>query len=176
MSVRHQGAGVQHDPPMTDSSVSPRPAAILMWSTYVVGGIGIFFAFATLQQDPPNLSVAALLSVTATGVLSFFRHAVYNRSDAVRGGWDYGTRNNFQIEVGLANLAWGIFALLAVVLDWGLVAVSASFLISGFYFALVTIFVVVTGDLKDRRIGPLIGIAAWAVMVLWVGFAGMAAG
>lgn len=173
--MRAYGAGVQHDASMSDIAVSPRPAAILMWATYIVGGIGIFVAFATLQQDPPSLSIAALLSVAATGVLSFFRHAVYNRSDAVRGGWDYGTRNNFQIEVGLANLAWGLYALLAVVLDWGLVAVSASFLVSGFYFALVTVFVVVTGDLKNRRIGPLIGIAAWAAMVLWVGFAGMAA-
>lgn len=156
-------------------SASPRPAAILMWATYVVGGIGFAFAISTLQQDPPSLSIAALLAVTATGVLSFFRHAVYHRSDAVRGGWDYGTRNNFQIEVGLANLAWGIYALLAVVLDWGLAAVSASFLISGFYFAFVTVFVIVTGDIKDRKIGPLIGIAVWAGIVLWMGFAGMAA-
>lgn len=160
---------------MTEAKASPRPASILMWATYIVGGIGVFIAIGTLQQDPPSLSVAALLSVTATGVLSFLRHAVYNRSDAVRGGWDYGTRNNFQIEVGLANLAWALYALVAVVLDWGLVAVSASFLISGLYFAFVTVFVIVTGDLRNRRIGPLIGIAAWAVMVLWMGFAGMAA-
>lgn len=52
---------------------------------------------------------------------------------------------------------------------------SASFLVSGLYFALVTVFVAVTGDIKNHRIGPLIGIAVWAAMVLWMGFAGMAA-
>jgi len=160
---------------MISPAVSPRPATILMWATYITGGVGFAFALSTLQQDPPSLSVAALLAVTATGVLSFFRHAVFHRADAVRGGWDYGQKNNFQIEVGLANLAWGIYALIAVVLDWGLAAIAASFLISGFYFAFVTIFVIVTGDIKDRKVGPLIGIAGWAAIVLWMGFAGMAA-
>ncbi len=156
-------------------TTSPRPSAILMWLTYIVGGIGFFIGTFTLQSDPPSLSIAALLAVTATGVLSFFRHAVFNRSDAVRGGWDYGVRNNFQIEVGLANLAWGVFALVAVVADWGLVAVASSFLVSGFYFAFVTVFVIVSGDVKDRKIGPLIGIAVWAIMVTSMGFMGMAA-
>lgn len=157
----------------SDQEISPRPAFILMWATYIIGGIGFFIGTYTLQNDPPSLSVAALLAVTTTGVLSFFRHAVYNRSDAIRGGWNYGVRNNFQIEVGLANLAWGIFAALAVLLDWGLIAVASSFLVSGLYFAFVTIFVLVTGDLKDRKIGPLIGIALWAIMVLTMGWLGI---
>lgn len=155
------------------ASASPRPASILMWLTYLVGGVGYLIGTYTLQADPPSLSIAALLAVTATGVLSFFRHGVFHRSDAVRGGWDYGTRNNFQIEVGLANLAWGVFALLAVVLNWGLIAVASSFIISGLYFAFVTVFVIVTRDLKDRKILPLIGIAVWAGMVLSMGIWGM---
>jgi hypothetical protein len=156
-----------------EASVSTRPASILMWLTYLVGGVGYLIGTYTLQADPPSLSIAALLAVTATGILSFFRHAVFHRSDAVRGGWDYGTRNNFQIEVGLANLAWGVFALLAVVLNWGLIAVASSFIISGLYFAFVTVFVIVTRDLKDRKILPLIGIAVWAGMVLSMGIWGM---
>lgn len=153
--------------------VSPRPAGILMWLTYLVGGVGYLIGTYTLNADPPSLSIAALLAVTATGILSFIRHAIFNRSDAVRGGWNYGVRNNFQIEVGLANLAWGLFALLAVLFGWGLVAVSSSFIISGLYFAFVTVFVIVTGDLKDRKILPLIGIAVWAGMVLSMGIWGM---
>ena len=86
-----------------------------MLLTYVMGGIGDFVGISTLQQDPPSLSVAGLLAVTGARVLSFIRHAIYNRSDAVNGGWDYGQRNNFQIEVGLANLAWGVFAPLTVI-------------------------------------------------------------
>ena len=155
------------------TQVSTRPASILMWLTYLIGGIGAFIGFYTVNLDPPSLTIPALLSVGITGVLSFVRHSIYHRSDAVRGGWDYGTRNNFQIEVGLANLAWGLFAIVAVVLDWGLMALSASFLISGAYFVLVTIFVIVTGDLKDRRIGPLIGIGAWGIVMNSLGIHGV---
>lgn len=159
-----------------DQPVSTRPATILMTLTYVAGFVGAFIGFATLAQDPPSLAIAALVAVTLPGVLSFLRHAVFNRSDAARGGWDFGTRNNFQIEVGLANLAWGIYALLAVVLDWGLQAIAASFLISGFYFAAVTIFVLASGDIRQRRIGGLIGIASWATVTIWLGILGMTAG
>lgn len=156
------------------STVSPRPSKILMLLTYVIGGIGYFVGIFTLQQDPPSLSVAGLLAVTVTGVLSFIRHAIYNRSDAVNGGWDYGQRNNFQIEVGLANLAWGVFALLTVIFDWGLVAMSSSFLISGLYFAFVAIFVIITPDARQRKIGPIIGIAVWALMMIVMGSFGLA--
>lgn len=146
-----------------------------MTLTYVTGTAGSALGFYTLNMDPPTLAWPVIIAVFVPGVLSFLRHAVYNRSDAVHGGWDYGRRNNFQIEVGLANLAWGVFALLAVVLDWGLVAQSASFLVSGLYFAGVTIFVIVSGDLKDRKVGGLIGIAIWAGISLALGFMGMAA-
>ena len=50
---------------------------------------------------------ASALAVGGSGVLSFVRHAVFHRSDAARMHWDYGIRNDFQIEVGLANLSWG---------------------------------------------------------------------
>ena len=33
--------------------------------------------------------------------------------------WDYGRRNDFQIEVGLADLSWGLVGLTAWFLDWG---------------------------------------------------------
>ena len=157
------------------TAVSPRPSKILMLLTYVIGGIGYFVGIFTLQQDPPSLSVAGLLAVTVTGVLSFIRHAIYNRSDAVNGGWDYGQRNSFQIEVGLANLAWGMFALLTVIFDWGLVAMSSSFLISGLYFAFVAVFVIVTPDARQRKIGPIIGISVWGAMMIVMGGFGLAA-
>ena len=154
------------------ATVSTKPASVLMWSTYVIGGIGAFIGFYTINLDPPSLTIPALLSVGATGILSFLRHSIYNRSDAVRGGWDFGTRNNFQVEVGLANLAWGVYAIVAVVFDWGLMALSASFLISGAYFVFVTVFVIVTSDLKNRKIGPLIGIGAWGAVMVALGILG----
>lgn len=144
-----------------------------MWSTYAIGGIGLFIGFITISGDPPSLTIAALLAVGATGILSFLRHSIFHRSDAARGGWDFGSRNNFQVEVGLANLAWGGFAILAVILDWGLVALSASFFISGLYFALVTGFVIVTSDFKDRGFGPLIGVGLWGTFTILLGVLGL---
>ena len=155
------------------TNVSTKPASILMWLTYVVGGVGAIVGFYTINLDPPSLTIPALLSVGVTGILSFLRHSIYHRSDAVRGGWDYGTRNNFQIEVGLANLAWGVYAVVAVILDWGLMALSASFLISGAYFIFVTVFVIVTADLKNRKIGPLLGIGAWGIVMIALGVLGV---
>ena len=157
------------------AQVSTRPASVLMWLTYVIGGIGAFIGFITVFDDPPSLTIAAVLAVGVTGILSFLRHGIYNRSDAVRGGWDYGTRNNFQVEVGLANLAWGVYAIVAVILDWGLMALSASFLISGAYFVFVTVFVIVTSDIGNRRIGPLLGIGSWGVFMVALGVLGVIA-
>jgi hypothetical protein len=82
-------AGVGHDPRMnTETAVSARPTATLMWLTYLVGGIGYFIGISTVQQEPASLSVAALLAVTATGVLSFIRESLKSdvcmRSDP---GW-----------------------------------------------------------------------------------------
>jgi hypothetical protein len=54
-------------------------------------------------------------------------------------------------------------------------AVSASFLISGLYFAFVAIFVIVTPDARQRKIGPIIGISVWAVMMIVMGGFGTAA-
>lgn len=39
--------------------------------------------------------------------------------------WVSDRTDNFQIEVGLANLAWGLVALAAVVWDWGVAALAA---------------------------------------------------
>jgi hypothetical protein len=160
---------------MAHTTTSPIPSRVLMIATYVVGFIGAYFGFQSLSSGS-GLALSAILSVGVTGIISFVRHAIYNRSDAVNGGWDYGAVNNFQIEVGLANLAWGVFAILAVVLNWGQKAVAASFLISGFYFASVALFIIVTRDFKNRKIGGLIGITIWAVVMIWIGWGAMTQG
>jgi hypothetical protein len=144
-----------------------------MAATYVIGGIGMFFAFLALSQQGKGLAFGALLAVGVTGILSFIRHAIFNRSDAVHGGWDYGVTNKFQIEVGLANLAWGVFAILAVALNWGTQAIASSFLISGLYFAAVSGFILITRDIANRKFWGFIGILSWAVASLWIGIAAM---
>ncbi len=157
-------------------TADPTVSARLMIATYAVGAVGIAIGMATVLSDPPRLGLACLLAVGLTGVLSFVRHAVFHRSDAARMGWDYGQRNNFQIEVGLANLAWGGVAVLAVVLDWGIAALAALFLVFGLYLAGVAVMQLAsTPDDGRRALGPLIGLSSFAVMLLVVGALGMSA-
>lgn len=118
---------------MAVSATDPRISTWLMVATYAVAGPGIAIGMYTVFLDPPSLTWSALLTVGAGGILSFFRHAVFHRSDAARMGWDYGTTNAFQIETGLANLAWGLVAVLAVILGWGIVVEGAAFLVFGLY-------------------------------------------
>ena len=157
------------------TGADPRPSWWLMLATYAVGGTGLALAFGGLQQDPPSLAAGCLLAVGAGGVLSFVRHSLFHRSDAARMGWDLGRRNNFQIEVGLANLAWGLAAILAVVLGWGLAAQALTFLVFGFYLLAVAAMQVFSPGGQGRPLGPLLGIASFGFMLTLVGFMGMAA-
>ncbi len=157
-------------------TADPAISARLMIATYVVGAIGIAIGMTTVLAQPPRLGLACLLAVGITGLLSFVRHAVFHRSDAARMGWDYGRRNNFQIEVGLANLAWGVVALLAAGLDWGLAVEGALFLVFGLYLGGVSVMQFASTPASGRRaLGPLIGLTSFAVMLLVVGALGMSA-
>lgn len=161
---------------MPTEAANPAVSARLMIATYIVGGVGIAVGMYTLQMTPPSLTLACLLAVGATGLLSFVRHSVFHRSDAARMGWDYGRRNNFQIEVGLANLAWGSVAVLAVVLGWGLLTESALFLVFGVYMlSVVVLNLMSSGDEGRRAPAPLLGTAAFGVMLTVVGTWGVIA-
>jgi hypothetical protein len=61
-------------------------------------------------------------------------------------GWNQERRNNFQIEVGFANLAIGLPAILAVALDWGVAVEAAFVLVYALYFAQVTVLVLMDRD------------------------------
>lgn len=162
-------------PSQAPPAVDPRPSAWVMYATYAVSGVGIFVGFATVLADPPSLGLATLLAVGGGGLLSFVRHSLLHRSDAARMGWDYGRRNNFQIEVGLANLAWGIVAILSVVLGWGLAVQSATWLTMGLYLMSVTVMQVVAPGGQRRSVGPMIAIASFAILLLVIGGLGMSA-
>ncbi|MDP4014251.1 MAG: DUF6790 family protein [Candidatus Nanopelagicales bacterium] len=157
----------------SQTAADPRPSAWVMYATYAVGAIGIFIGFATVFADPPTLTWSCLLAVGAAGILSFVRHSILHKSDAARMGWDYGRRNNFQIEVGLANLAWGSVAVLAVVLDWGLITEAAMFLTMGLYLLFVAIMQLVWPGGQRRSPGPLAGILAFALALVVLGGAGI---
>lgn len=91
--------------------------------------IGIFFAFSSIDLA---VRVAAVFLVGIIGIISFFRHSVYYKSDQVRMGWRQ-EHPEFQLEVGYANLAIGIWALACGVLNWGTFACGLTLAIYGTY-------------------------------------------
>ncbi len=158
----------------TDTAADPRPSLIVMIATYVAGGIGVFLGFSTIMSTPPSLTWACLLAVGAGGLLSFIRHSLLHRSDAARMGWDYGKRNNFQIEVGLANLAWGLVAILVVVMDAGIAAEGAVIAVFGCYLTAVAVMNLVAPGGQRRALGPGIAISVFGLCLLFLGIRGLA--
>ncbi len=154
-----------------EQSANPLISQWLMTATYVLAGSGLAIGIYTVSQDPPSLTIAVLLTVGAGGILSFFRHAVFHRSDAARMGWDYGTTNAFQIETGLANLAWGLAAVLAVVFSWGLVAEGMTFLVFGLYMLGAAVAQVI----YKRPLVTVVLSVAFGGILTYVGVAGILA-
>ena len=96
-------------------------ASFLMGATLAVSMIGIFigifFLFINIELA---IRIAAAVLVGVVGVVSFVRHSVYYESDQIRMGWRQ-EHKEFQLEVGYANLAIGIWGLVAAAFNWGLV-------------------------------------------------------
>lgn len=161
----------QHSPPVADTRV----ASFLMTATYVVGGVGFFLGFqqATSSDAASALEPVAVLSVGVVGIVSMIRHSIFNRSDAVRMGWDLGRRNNFQIEVGFANLAIGVPALLSVALDWGTTAQAALVLAYALYFAQVAVLSALA--IRDEGRAALVRMAIMAIMAGFLAWFSLAA-
>lgn len=110
-----------------------RIASQLMAATMVVTMIGIFFGIYFLLTDTTlAFRVLAALLVGVVGTLSFLRHSVYYKSDQARMGWTQ-EHPEFQLEVGYANLAIGIGAFAASVLNWGSLACGITLFIYGTY-------------------------------------------
>ena len=91
--------------------------------------IGIFFLFINIDL---GVRVAAAILVGVVGIISFVRHSVYYQSDQIRMGWRQ-DHPEFQLEVGYANLALGIWALVAAVFNWGALACGMMLAIYGTY-------------------------------------------
>lgn len=153
-----------------------KAANITMGLTYAAGALGIALAFSTVFSDDPDPRWGCLFAIGIAGILSWVRHSLMHRGDAARMGWDTGEANPFQIEVGLANLAWGALAVVAVMLSWGLAVYSACFLVFGFYMAFVTMFKALRASRGHRdEWGSVVPAGAFAAMLIIIGAAGMSA-
>jgi len=88
-------------------------------ASMLIGTIGIFVGFYYLSSNPQtSLSIMVVTTVGIVGILAFFRHVVFHKSDAKRLGWET-DRPDWMFEVGFANLAFGVVALIAVGLKNG---------------------------------------------------------
>ena len=118
---------------MARTTAGPAIASVLFAATFVATIIGIFVTIYFLFINPDlAYRVAAATLVGIVGLLSFLRHSVFYRSDQARMGWVQ-DRPEFQLEVGYANLAIGLIALLAAGLNWAPLACGLSLLTYGTY-------------------------------------------
>ena len=153
-------------------SDNPRVSMLLMQLTWILGGVGFWNGFDALKTGdlPEAIQSVAVWSVGGVGLVSFIRHAVFHRSDAVRMGWDLGQRNDFQIEVGFANLAWGIVALVAWVRGWGTLVLGSLVLMFGIYMLQAAVLHwLELRQSKRRRITSHLASSVFAVCLLWFG-------
>jgi hypothetical protein len=106
---------------MRATQPTAQEASLLMGATMAASMIGIFLGiFFLFISIDTAVRLTATTLVGIVGILSFLRHSVYYASDQVRMGW-HQDHPEFQIEVGYANLAIGIWALVAAAFSWGLV-------------------------------------------------------
>jgi hypothetical protein len=118
---------------MAAAQPTAHEASLLMGATMAVSMmgifIGIFFLFISIEIA---VRIAAAILVGVVGIISFVRHSVYYKSDQMRMGWRQ-DHPEFQLEVGYANLAFGIWALVAAVFDWGVLACGMTLAIYATY-------------------------------------------
>ena len=88
-------------------------------------------------------------------------------------GWDLGKRNDFQLEVGFANLAWGLVAVIASFLGWGTTALGSLVLVFGIYMLQAAVLhLFESGRTRQRpRAGSKFVNLVFAVVLLWFAFA-----
>lgn len=162
-------------------SADPGVSQKLMWATYLVGAGGVFVSLYYLGSGDRAASAAwvSALAVGGSGIISFVRHSVFHRSDAVRMGWDLGRRNDFQIEVGFANLAWGLAGVAAWALSWGTKAQGAVTIVFGLYLLFAAVLhvsnVAKPAEEGGRRYGPIISLTMFSIMLLIPGVAAVTA-
>lgn len=110
-------------------------SATLMGVTYAVAGLGFFLG--GLLGDPA-LAWVCTLSVAVPTLAGFVRHVLLWRGDAARLGFE--TRDpSWMWEVGAANLALAVAALLAGLLPWGVHAQVVSIVAMAVYMAGATV-------------------------------------
>ena len=149
-----------------------------MQLTWIVGGIGLWTGFNSIGSGDVESATqwVSAWAVGGVGLLSFIRHAVFHRSDALRMGWNYGERNDFQLEVGFANLAWGAVAITGMYQRWDTQTLGAIVLLVGIYMLQAAVLhLLELKEAKNPRYGSKLASTAYAVCMLWFGIKSLSA-
>jgi len=154
----------------------PKVSNYLMILTYVFGGAGIALGISGLTQGggPKAVHYALPLAVGAVGVLSMIHHAVFNVSDARRSGVD--SEPFYMIELGFANGAIGIIALLAFFGSWRAPAEIALMLTYALYLGFAFFLASVRIRSKGFDGGNIFGLCMWLLQVGFMFYFAIAAG
>lgn len=89
---------------------------------WIAVGVGVFLGFYYIGADPAKaLAIVTVMTVGVEGITGWVRHLILYKEDARRLGWET-DRPDWMWEVGFANLAFGLMALLAVFGGWGIKA------------------------------------------------------
>lgn len=155
----------------SSAATQRKAAAVLMGVSYALGAIGIFIGIA---GRPNSFAIFCLLAVGGPTTAGFIRHVFLWRGDAQRLG--FATPDpSWMWEVGFADLAIAVTAVLSVALGWGTAAQAAVVVVMGVYMVCVTVVHVASWLRKDRseRRNPVIAIVvplAYGAMLLAVAF------
>ncbi|MGA2367665.1 MAG: DUF6790 family protein [Dehalococcoidia bacterium] len=110
----------------------------IRYAVIFVGTFAAYFFYFQWHDVRPASEIILLTCVGINGLLAFFSHTILHKSDAKRLGME--TANpGFQYEVGFANLAFGVTAILAFLGHWGVIANTV--LILGFSLYILQIVI-----------------------------------
>jgi hypothetical protein len=154
----------------------PKTANLLMIATYVVGGVGIGLGIYALLDGggPKALHWAMPLMVGAVGILAGIRHSVFHVADARRAGVD--SNPFYMIELGFANAAIGIVALVAFFSRWGIAAEASITLIYALYLGMA-FFIFLTKVMRAGVDGgKIFAMLMWVAQVFFMFYFAIAAG
>ncbi len=85
---------------------------------YLIVFFSVFFGFYYLTQPELALKIVTFGMVGLVGIISFVTHVPFHKKDAERLGWKT-DRPDWQFEVGFANLAFGLSAIMATLCPLG---------------------------------------------------------
>lgn len=152
----------------------PRISFWLSMATYAAGAAGVALAFYGLGESAEKaLHFGAPLFVGVAGVLAMVRHSVFHNSDAARS--EATGEHFYMIELGFANGAVGVIALVAFFASWGVKAEISLTLAYATYLAMAFVLFLARSYRKGLDGGKVASLAGWLSLVVLMFYFGIAA-